>query len=53
VNELKPGPQDDHLDYYTIMDLWQHHEATIHFFLPIGQLNLICRTSTELTVSFD
>ncbi|ORX36694.1 beta-lactamase superfamily domain-domain-containing protein [Kockovaella imperatae] len=26
----------DHLDYYTIMDLWKYHQATIHFFVPMG-----------------
>ncbi|EAL23556.1 hypothetical protein CNBA2030 [Cryptococcus deneoformans B-3501A] len=26
----------DHLDYNTIMDLWKYHQATIHFFVPIG-----------------
>lgn len=34
---------DDHLDYNTIMDLWKYHQATIHFFVPIGQSNS-CRT---------
>ena len=27
---------DDHLDYYTIIDLWKHHSSTIHFFVPLG-----------------
>lgn len=27
---------DDHLDYYSIMDLWKHHSSTIHFFVPFG-----------------
>ena len=27
---------DDHLDYYTIMDLWKHHKKTIHFIVPMG-----------------
>ncbi|TYJ55675.1 hypothetical protein B9479_003578 [Cryptococcus floricola] len=26
----------DHLDYYTIMDLWKYHQSTIHFFVPMG-----------------
>ncbi|WVQ82278.1 hypothetical protein IAT38_004406 [Cryptococcus sp. DSM 104549] len=26
----------DHLDYYTIMDLWKYHQATVHFFVPMG-----------------
>ncbi|WWD17338.1 hypothetical protein CI109_101779 [Kwoniella shandongensis] len=26
----------DHLDYYTIMDLWKYHQNTIHFFVPMG-----------------
>ncbi|WVR06992.1 hypothetical protein IAU60_004030 [Kwoniella sp. DSM 27419] len=26
----------DHLDYYTIIDLWKYHQATIHFFVPMG-----------------
>ncbi|WRT66303.1 uncharacterized protein IL334_003257 [Kwoniella shivajii] len=26
----------DHLDYYTIMDLWKYHQPTIHFFVPLG-----------------
>ncbi|KAL7421799.1 hypothetical protein Q5752_003570 [Cryptotrichosporon argae] len=26
----------DHLDYYTIMDLWKYHRSTIHFFVPLG-----------------
>ena len=30
------GVTDDHLDYYTIVDLWKHHESTIHFFVPFG-----------------
>lgn len=34
---------DDHLDYNTIMDLWKYHQATIHFFVPIGQSDS-CRT---------
>lgn len=27
---------DDHLDYYTIMDLWKYHSKTIHFLVPLG-----------------
>jgi len=27
---------DDHLDYYTIMDLWKYHHRTIHFIVPMG-----------------
>jgi len=27
---------DDHLDYYTIMDLWKYHHRTIHFIVPQG-----------------
>lgn len=27
---------DDHLDYYTIVDLWKHHSSTIHFFVGFG-----------------
>ncbi|WVO16258.1 hypothetical protein L204_103932 [Cryptococcus depauperatus] len=26
----------DHLDYYTVMDLWRYHQTTIHFFVPLG-----------------
>ncbi|OCF60547.1 N-acyl-phosphatidylethanolamine-hydrolyzing phospholipase D [Kwoniella mangroviensis CBS 10435] len=26
----------DHLDYYTIMDLWKYHQTTIHFLVPLG-----------------
>ncbi|ORY34044.1 beta-lactamase superfamily domain-domain-containing protein [Naematelia encephala] len=26
----------DHLDYYTIIDLWKYHSSTIHFFVPLG-----------------
>ena len=32
-------PLDDHLDYYTIIDLWKYHESTIHFFVPMGELS--------------
>ncbi|EIW70676.1 hypothetical protein TREMEDRAFT_29049 [Tremella mesenterica DSM 1558] len=26
----------DHLDHYTILDLWKYHAVTIHFFVPYG-----------------
>ncbi|WOO85592.1 N-acyl-phosphatidylethanolamine-hydrolyzing phospholipase D [Vanrija pseudolonga] len=26
----------DHLDYNTIIELWNFHQATIHFFVPLG-----------------
>ncbi|WWC61814.1 uncharacterized protein I303_104399 [Kwoniella dejecticola CBS 10117] len=26
----------DHLDYYTIMDLWKYHQTTVHFVVPLG-----------------
>ncbi|WWC89388.1 uncharacterized protein L201_004311 [Kwoniella dendrophila CBS 6074] len=26
----------DHLDYYTIKDLWKYHQSTIHFLVPLG-----------------
>ncbi|TXT03837.1 hypothetical protein VHUM_04358 [Vanrija humicola] len=26
----------DHLDYNTILELWECHQATIHFFVPLG-----------------
>ncbi|WVW83847.1 hypothetical protein I302_105868 [Kwoniella bestiolae CBS 10118] len=26
----------DHLDYYTIMDLWKYHQSTVHFLVPLG-----------------
>lgn len=29
-------PSDDHLDYYTIIDLWKYHKSTIHFIVPMG-----------------
>jgi N-acyl-phosphatidylethanolamine-hydrolysing phospholipase D len=36
---------DDHLDYYTIMDLWKYHTSTIHFFVPLGESLLSQRTN--------
>nr|XP_019010905.1 N-acyl-phosphatidylethanolamine-hydrolyzing phospholipase D [Kwoniella pini CBS 10737]OCF49686.1 N-acyl-phosphatidylethanolamine-hydrolyzing phospholipase D [Kwoniella pini CBS 10737] len=26
----------DHLDYYSIIDLWKYHQSTIHFVVPLG-----------------
>jgi L-ascorbate metabolism protein UlaG (beta-lactamase superfamily) len=27
---------DDHLDYYSIVDVWKYHQETVHFFVPFG-----------------
>jgi len=40
VLQLKRRVLDDHLDFYTILDLWKYHERTIHFFVPLGQCHV-------------
>ncbi|KAK4685444.1 N-acyl-phosphatidylethanolamine-hydrolyzing phospholipase D, partial [Tremellales sp. Uapishka_1] len=45
----------DHLDYYSIMDIWNGHRSTVHFLVPLGlkQWFTACGIPSERVTELD